>query len=96
MDLIRVVGKINAVKIYELLGRTGEIEPAIDSILPLYNEGLKHYKNRRWNAGAKSFEKLFGIHENDGPSFTYFDRCIAFSNNPSPADWDGMCGMTGK
>ena len=96
LDLIRVVGKINAVKIYELLGRTGEIEPAIDSILPLYNEGLKHYKNRRWNAGAKSFEKLLGIHENDGPSLTYFDRCIAFSNNPPPADWDGIFGMTGK
>jgi len=96
LDLIRVVGKIQPVKIYELLGRTGEIEPALNSILPLYYEGLIHYKNRRWNAGAKSFENLLGINENDGPSLTYFERCIAFSNNPPPEDWDGIFGMIGK
>jgi len=96
LDSIRVVGKIQPVKIYELLGRTGEIEPAINSILPLYNEGLRHYKNRRWNAGAKSFEKLLSINVDDGPSLTYFERCIAFSNNPPPEDWDGIFGMTGK
>jgi len=36
------------------------------------------------------------INEDDGPSLTYFERCITFQAQPPSDDWDGVFGMTTK
>jgi len=96
VDSIRVVGKKEPIKIYELLGRKGETEDYIRLILPHFREGLDHYKNRRWEEGITCFENALNLHEDDGPSLTYFERCITFQNYPPPPDWDGVFSMRTK
>ena len=96
LDSIRVVGKQEPVKIYELLGRKGEMNDFMRLILPHFKEGLNHYKNWRWKEAIDSFERALKLYENDGPSLTYFDRCITFQNRPPPSDWDGVFAMRTK
>lgn len=96
LDSIRVVGKKEPIKIYELLGRKGEMEDHIRLILPHFREGLSHYKNQRWEEGITCFENALNLYENDGPSLTYFERCITFQNYPPPLDWDGVFSMRTK
>ncbi len=96
LDSIRVVGKQEPITIYELLGRKGEMEDSIRLILPHFQEGLKHYKNQRWEEAIDSFERALNLYEDDGPSLTYFDRCITFQNRPPPSDWDGVFAMRTK
>lgn len=96
LDLIRVVGKKKPVKIYELLGRKGEMNEKIREILPIFNDGLKYYKMRKWAEAIGCFEKAHSINENDGPSVTYFERCMLYENNPPVDDWDGVFAMTSK
>ena len=96
LDSIRVVGKQEPVKIYEVLGRTGEVDDTMRLILPHFKEGLNHYKNWRWEEAIDSFESALKIYEDDGPSVTYLDRCIAFKNDPPPSDWDGVFTMSTK
>ena len=84
LDSIRVVGKKEPIKIYELLGRKGEIEDHIRLILPHFQEGLEHYKNQRWEEGITCFENALNLYEDDGPSLTYFERCITFQHHPPP------------
>jgi adenylate cyclase len=96
LDSIRVVGKKEPVKIFELLGHKGEMEDHIRRILPHFKEGLNHYKNRRWEDGIDSFEKALNLYEDDGPSLTYFERCITFQIHPPPPDWDGVFAMRTK
>lgn len=96
VDSIRVVGKSEPVKIYELLGRKGEIPEHLGSILPHFHEGLNHYKNRKWEEGIDCFEKALNLYEDDGPSLTYFERCINFQTYPPPPDWDGVFVMRSK
>ncbi len=96
LDSVRVVGKKEPIRIYELLGRKGEMEDYIRLILPHFREGLDHYKNQRWEEGITCFENALNLHEDDGPSLTYFERCITFQNHPPPLDWDGVFSMRTK
>ena len=96
LDSIRVVGKQEPIKIYEVLGRKGEMDDFMRLILPHFKEGLNHYKNWRWEEAIDSFERALNLYEDDGPSLTYFDRCITFQNRPPPSDWDGVFAMRTK
>jgi adenylate cyclase len=96
LDSIRVVGKKEPIKIYELLGRKGEMADYLRLILPHYQEGLEHYKNQRWEEGITCFENALNLYEDDGPSLTYFERCITFQYHPPPRDWDGVFAMRTK
>jgi adenylate cyclase len=96
LDSIRVVGKKEPIKIYELLGRKGEMEDHIRLVLPHFKDGLKHYKAQRWEKGITCFENALNLYEDDGPSLTYFERCITFQHHPPPPDWDGVFAMRTK
>ncbi len=96
LDSIRVVGKQEPIRIYELLGRKGEMDESIRLILPHFREGLAHYKNQRWEEGITCFENALNLYEDDGPALTYFERCITFQHHPPPPDWDGVFSMRTK
>jgi adenylate cyclase len=96
LDSIRVVGKKEPIKIYELLGRKGEMADHMRLILPHFREGLKHYKSQQWEKGIICFESALELYEDDGPSLTYFERCITFQHRPPPPDWDGVFAMRSK
>jgi adenylate cyclase len=96
LDSIRVVGKQEPVKIYEVLGRKGEMEDTMRLILPHFKVGLDHYKFWRWEKAIDSFERALNIYEDDGPSATYLNRCIAFKKDPPLSDWDGVFTMSTK
>lgn len=96
LDRIRVVGKSEPIKIYEVLGRKGELNPQIRDILPLFHQGLQHYSKREWQEALAFFEKVLKIHEKDGPSLTYRQRCIDYQLNPPQDDWDGVYEMQSK
>ena len=96
LDLIRVVGKNEPVRIFEVLAKKGELNEEFQKVLPIFNDGLDHYRNRRWEEGIQCFERVLAINEDDGPSLTYFERCITFQAQPPADDWDGVFGMTTK
>ncbi len=96
LDRIRVVGKSEPIKIYEVLGRKGEVDQQTRDILPLFHQGLQHYSNREWKKALACFEKVLKVHDKDGPSLTYSQRCIDYQLNPPQDDWDGVYEMQSK
>ena len=96
LDSIRVVGKQEPIKIYEALGRKGEMDDLIRLIMPHFKEGLDYYKNWQWDKAIDSFKTALNHSKDDGPSLTYLNRCIAFKNDPPPSDWDGIFTMKTK
>jgi len=97
LDILRVQGKSEGVMVHEILGKksTG-IDELKQKLLPLYNEGLSAYKDRRWEDGIKRFKDALAIDENDGPSAVYLERCNEFLKNPPPENWDGIFTMRTK
>ena len=96
LDLLQVKGKTRGVRVFELLARKGELDPARQELLTLYNDGLQAYKERKWAEGIKAFQAALGLDPGDGPSKTYIARCQAYQTTPPPADWDGVFVMKTK
>ena len=92
VDVVRVVGKDQAVRIFEPVGERGAVPaPELEKIQK-FHEALSAYRGREWARAGALFESLAG----DPLAAIYVDRCLRFAQNPPPSDWDGVFGLTLK
>jgi adenylate cyclase len=96
LDLITVVGRTEPVRIYELLGRTGELLPGGDDLAPEFEKGLKAYRAREWAPAERHFQRCLEIRPADRPSALYIERISEMRTNPPPADWNGVSHLAKK
>ncbi len=96
LDSIRVVGRKNAVKIYELLGKKGLLDETMQTLLPLYNRGLEQYKRQNFQEAEALFEQVLSIRPDDGPSKTLLKRCRELKDRDLSPSWDGVYTLTSK
>jgi len=90
LDLIRVKGKSEPVRIHALVGtreRCGD--PDFQELARLHGELLKAYRELEWATALERADRcellaphLAGLYE------LYRQRVEAFQANPPPADWD--------
>jgi adenylate cyclase len=95
LDLVRVKGKLQPVRIFELLGRDGERDRWA-GLLEQFNTGLAAYRERRWNDALAAFGRILEGWPDDGPTQLYLERCREMVAAPPPADWDGVTVMEAK
>jgi adenylate cyclase len=97
IDLIRVKGKSEPVRIHEVLARAKDgLSDEMKSVSEHYSAGLEAYRAKDWEAGIREFERAIDIKADDGPSLTYLKRCREYLETPPPDDWDGVYVMTTK
>ncbi len=87
LDRIRVVGKQNPVRIYELSGFTAGMD---DAAIDEFNAALVLYRERKWAEARGCFERILQRVPNDKPCKIYVERCEFFMKNPPPENWDGV------
>ena len=90
LDLITVAGKTEPVRIYEALGRVGEIAPKRIELCEMYANGLAAYRRQDWDEAQRCFESCQLSDAQDGPSRLFVDRVCLLRGTPPPADWDGV------
>jgi adenylate cyclase len=96
LDLIQVVGKAQPVRVYELLGLKGEVDPLKMQVVDLFHQGLKLYRESYWQEAREKFEQALGYDPNDGPAKIFIARCEDFSVDPPGPGWDGVYTMKAK
>jgi adenylate cyclase len=96
LDTIRVVGKSEAVTVYQLLEKKDRISGSIADLIDFYLQGLELYKQREYAGAIEKFKHAVAIHDDDGPSLTYLDRCQQYLANPPAKDWDGVFTLDDK
>ena len=97
LDYIRVKGKSNPVRIYELLGRKSDnIDPVRSSSLEYYVQGLELYRQRNWVKAYDFFQRALQLAPQDGPSLEFIRRCKTFIEQPRPNSWDGVYNLRSK
>jgi adenylate cyclase len=96
LDTLRVVGKSEGVKVYELLGRKNTTTGLKADLVTQFQKGLDLYQQREWDAAHAAFKLATSIDKEDGPSQKYMERCASFLDNPPPADWDGIFTLDSK
>ncbi|MBN2515276.1 MAG: CHASE2 domain-containing protein [Deltaproteobacteria bacterium] len=95
LDSVRVKGKMQPVKIYELMGEKKDSEQW-DGFVSVFEEGLTHYKQGRWDGAIACFRKVLEIRPGDHTSTVYIERCENLKHNPPEEQWDGVYTMTKK
>jgi adenylate cyclase len=92
VDHVRFKGRLQPVRVHELLGRRGEITPRTLEQLALYEQALTAYHQRRFAEAHALFERV-SMDFHDSVAAVYVARCARFLVTPPPADWDGVHGL---
>ena len=101
LDNVRVLGKNEPVKVWELISEVGQEPGQYKKILPAYHEALDLYKTQEWSKAIDAFkasdelEEMFGGRKTN-PSRIYIPRCEHYLENPPGEDWDGVWTLTSK
>ena len=96
LDLLVVKGRSQALRIYELMGRQGEVADELLVCKRRFEAGLRLYRERDFVKALAAFEALLDVRPGDGPSRLYRERCRALLLEPPSTDWDGMHHLTSK
>jgi class 3 adenylate cyclase len=96
LDQLMVLGKTEPQRIFELLGRKGQVEPARLELAEAFARALGHYRERRFADAEQAFAQLVCDHPYDKPSEVYLQRSRDLHIDPPPADWDGVWRMAQK
>jgi class 3 adenylate cyclase len=85
LDLIRVKGKHEPTRVFELLSDGSNLQPT-----ERFLQGLDAYRKQDWKTAESYFEAYLAAVPDDPPSITYLGRISEMRNNPPPPDWDGV------
>ncbi|MFL3007181.1 MAG: CHASE2 domain-containing protein [Candidatus Neomarinimicrobiota bacterium] len=101
LDNVRVLGKEEPVKVWELISEVGKEPEQYKKILPAYNEALKLYQKQEWSEAIEAFKASDALEDmfpgrKTNPSRIYIPRCEHFQSNPPGDDWDGVWTLTSK
>jgi len=90
IDSLRVAGKLEPIRVFELLGVAGELSDAVRMLVQTYETGLARYRIRDWDGAEAAFRECIEIAPTDSPSRAMLERIATFRQAPPAADWDGV------
>jgi adenylate cyclase len=93
VDAVRVAGKHDVTRIYELVGMKGEVDARTLQVVQQYERALAMYRERRFDSAAVELRLALNSAPEDGPSRTLLKRCEHHQVTPPPPDWDGVTNL---
>lgn len=93
LDAIRVMGRGEAIKVFEPLAETGAESAEQAKVATTYAEGLAYWRARDF---AKAADAFGGVAKIDPASALFAKRAKALSANPPPREWTPVNTLEGK
>lgn len=90
LDQVRVFGRNQAVKIFELLGPPGSLTPAQEQELLALAEARESYINAEWLVAKAKFETLIRQYGQLAIYQMFIDRIDKLSSRALSEEWDGI------
>jgi adenylate cyclase len=85
LDTLRVKGRTQALKIYELLAYATQLTPAQQTVMADYAEGLVHWRAGELSLAESCFERSTQI---DRPSSKFLERVRQYKVATPDGEWD--------
>jgi adenylate cyclase len=96
IESVIVTGKKKAVKMYELVGRKGDVlDSEIYETTRLYSQALEYYRNREFHEAAELLQSAVELSD-DGPSKVLLSRTKNYIQTPPASDWNSDYLAEGK
>ena len=96
LDSIAVKGLSKPARIFELVGKKGEVPEERIKGISYYEKGLELYRASKFKEAVKYFEAVFKFVPNDGPAKEMIERCKEYQVTPPHEGWDGSYHATEK
>ncbi len=90
IDSLRVVGKLEPVRVYELFGLSAELSEGATQRVQTYEAGLTRYRAQDWDAAEAAFHECLAGTPGDPPSQVMLERIATFRQTPPEVGWDGV------
>jgi adenylate cyclase len=90
IDSIVVTGTSEPQRIFEVLGRAGELPPATAKLREHFGAGLAAYRRRDWAAARAELEAGLAVVPGDGASRVMLARVAELLERPPATDWNGV------
>jgi class 3 adenylate cyclase len=96
IDQVLVVGKTEPQRIFELLGRKGEVLGERLALRDAFEEALAAYRRKDWEGAHAAFEGCLEIMPGDGPSKVFLSRIAQLCTTAPSPDWDCVWSLVEK
>ncbi len=97
LDLVRVKGKNEPVKLFELISTSSNIPGNLKESTPMYEAAFKLYLNREFEKAIKLLnDSLKARGSKDKSAKMLIERCEEYIKNPPLNEWDGVYTRTHK
>ena len=90
IDSLRVAGKLETVRVFELLGLAAELSESDRQRVQTYEAGLARYRAQDWDAAEAAFRECLAIELKGQPSQVMLKRIATFRQTPPEVGWDGV------
>lgn len=97
LDVIRVKGKSEPVKVFEVYAESSEvISHEAETYYRLYEEAFESYLSRDFAVANEKFKNALNYRKNDPAATEMLARIDAIHPEDLPSDWDGSIALTVK
>ncbi|HUB97460.1 MAG TPA: adenylate/guanylate cyclase domain-containing protein [Stellaceae bacterium] len=96
IDSLIVTGQTHPIRIFEVIGRAGQLSDAQRTARDFFAGGLAAYRHQDWDAAESAFAHALGQTPDDPAAKMFVQRIADLRRHPPPADWDGAWTMETK
>ena len=96
LDKIRVVGKNEPVRIFEVIGLNGEAGKAALELTGLFEQGIKDFRQGNMAHAKERFAACLALRAQDRPSRLFLERIELLERSGLPDGWDGVWTLKDK
>ncbi len=93
---LQVVGKTEAVQVYELIGREGEVDGGVVEYAGLFGEAVTKFQARDWEAALRVLGECRKLRPDDLAVDLLEKNVRIHQETPPPADWNRAIELTTK
>ncbi len=96
LDYVKVKGKNQPIRVFELLGLKGLTATNLLEKARLFESGLPLFRAKRFKEAITVFRGVVAKYGEDHSCENYIERCEHYLKEAPPADWDGSHALTEK
>ena len=96
IDFLRVKGKSQPVRVYELLARIGELTDTEKKTQAAFTSAFEAYQKQDWMQAEELLRQVLAAQSHDPLAAVYLKRVALFKNQPPGPDWDGIFTLDEK